>query len=142
MAWEKYFAAWVIIIKNFYLINSIPAQALATPFWFCIFFITAFFRSWPQLFLVFLASFLKINACSYKQLSAYKNIYPWTLHECFIVHISMELTIKSMLLLSAYKNIYSRNLHECFLSISLSMIVLNRRDWLWLPRKQAWKTAL
>ena len=29
---QKCFAAWVIIIKNFNVINSIPAQALATPF--------------------------------------------------------------------------------------------------------------
>ena len=41
----------VIIIKTFNMINSIPAQALTTPFWFHTFFITAFFRSWPQPFL-------------------------------------------------------------------------------------------
>ena len=35
----------VIIINIFNVIYSIPAQALATPFWFHIFFITAFFQA-------------------------------------------------------------------------------------------------
>ena len=39
---EKCFVAWAIIIKTFNVTNNIPAQALAAPFWFHMFFITAF----------------------------------------------------------------------------------------------------
>ena len=67
---RKMFCGLVIII-NFNVINSIPAQALAAPFWFHIFFITAFFRSWPQLFLqlgCFWLGWLLTNLYTFKRL--------------------------------------------------------------------------
>ena len=47
----SYRGAWVIIIKIFNVINSISVQALAAPFWFHIFFITAFFQVLAATFL-------------------------------------------------------------------------------------------
>ena len=58
----------VIIIKNFNVVKSFPAQALAAPFWFHIFFITAFFKVLAATFLQLGCfcwdfTFLEINTC-------------------------------------------------------------------------------
>ena len=88
LAWEK---AWVIIIKNFNVINSIPAQALAASFWFHIFFITSlgcnFFTA--RVFLVRIL-FLEINICSYIGTRLYSFSYYFGIKILFTVATYMK----------------------------------------------------
>ena len=63
---EKCFAAWVIIIIIFNVINSIPAQALAVPFWFNICFIKVFFLNF------FIAMVFLVGILSYMYVSTFK----------------------------------------------------------------------
>ena len=78
VAWEKCFAAWVIIIKIFNVINIIPWPP---PFDFTFLAATFLQLGWD------FTSFLEINPCSYKHSSAYKNICDWILENCSNSHI-------------------------------------------------------